>query len=151
MAGIEWSPDEAGGRAAQVLQATSPWLTRFLPLSATLRSTWDGDTAWIDDWDADNPARGQCGSSSLVLQDEWGGYLARGLVHDTGRSALPVLHYWNVVHDHHVDLTWQQFSDWAFVLRWELVPREQLLVAPWFVDRYATLRSRVDAEVAASS
>jgi hypothetical protein len=31
------------------------------------------------------------------------------------------------------------------------VPREQLLVAPWFVDRYTTLRNRVDAEVAATT
>jgi hypothetical protein len=79
-----------------------------------------------------------------VLQDEHGGYLARGLVHDTGRSAEPVVHYWNVVRDRHVDLTWQQFSVSAFVLRWELVRREDLLVTAWFTERYVTLRERVD-------
>jgi hypothetical protein len=144
MAGTEWSPDEPGGRVAQVLDAWNPWLTTFAPLASTVRSSWDADTAWIDDWHPDNPARGQCGTSSLVLQDEHGGYLARGLVHDTGRSAEPIVHYWNVVRDRHVDLTWQQFSASAFVLRWELVRREHLLVTAWFTARYVTLRERVD-------
>lgn len=143
MARIDMTRDEAGGLAAQVLEAAHPRLGAFDGFAATVRATWDGDTAWIDDWDHGNPARGQCGTSSLVLQDEHGGRLARGLVHDTGRSARPVVHYWNVLRGGHVDLTWQQFSEWAFVIRWEPVDRAQLLVAPWFTDRYATLRHRV--------
>jgi hypothetical protein len=151
MAGIEWSPEELGGRTAQVLDAWNPTLAELEPLASTIRSSWDEDTAWVDGWDPRNPARGQCGSTSLVFQDERGGCLARGLVHDTGRSALPVVHYWNVARDRHVDLTWQQFSAGAFVLRWTLVGREELLTSPWFTDRYTTLRERVGASRVAAA
>ena len=151
MAGIEVAREEAGGLAAQVLDASHPWLGGFDDFATRVRAAWDGDTAWIDDWDHRNPARGQCGSSSLVLQDECGARLVRGLVHDTGRSVRPVLHYWNLVHRRHVDLTWQQFSDWAFVIRWEPVDREQLLVTSWFTDRYETLRARVDGSGVAAA
>ena len=144
MAGNGWSSHELGGRAAQVLDPWNRWLAGFDPLAATVRSRWHEGTSWIDDWDPANPARGQCGSSSLVLQDECGGYLARGEVHETGRSAVPALHYWNLVRDRHVDFTWQQFSPAAFVLRWELVDRHDLLVGSWFTDRYRALRARVD-------
>jgi hypothetical protein len=145
MAVIEWSSEELGGRAAQVLDPWNRWLAAFDPLAATVRSAWDDETSWIDDWDPGTPARGQCGTSSLVLQDERGGYLARGVVHETGRSAIPTVHYWNVVRGRHVDLTWQQFSVSAFVLRWEPVARDDLLVNQWFIDRYMVLRGRVDA------
>src|SRR5947209_6737791 len=144
MARSGWSSEELGGRSAQVRDSWNRWLAAFDPFAATLRSAWDRDTAWIDDWDADNPARGQCGTSSLVFQDDCGGDLVRGLVHETGKSAVPAVHYWNVVDDRHVDLTWQQFSDSSFVLRWEPVQRDELLVGRWFPDRYRELRTRVD-------
>jgi hypothetical protein len=144
MAGTSWPSVECGGRDAQVLDPWTRWLAGFDHLGATVRSAWDDGTCWIDDWDPRNPARGQCGTSALVLQDECGGHLALGIVHETGRSVVPAVHYWNVVHGRHVDLTWQQFPSSAFVLRWERVDRQDLLVSEWFVDRYATLRSRVD-------
>jgi hypothetical protein len=147
---IEWSSEELGGRAAQVLHPFNPSLVPFEALAAHVRSGWAEDTAWIDGWHSGNAARGQCGTSSLVLQDECGGYLARGLVHETGRSAVPTVHYWNVVEDRHVDLTWQQFSTTAFVLRWEPVDRVDLLVNDWFTGRYATLRRRVAEPPSAS-
>jgi hypothetical protein len=144
VAGIERSWEEPGGRAAQVLHPLNRSLAEFERVAARVRSSWADETAWIDDWDTANPARGQCGTSSLVLQDECGGYLARGLVHETGRSATRTVHYWNVVDDRHVDLTWQQFSTTSFVVRWEAVDRLDLLVNDWFTGRYATLRGRVD-------
>lgn len=147
MPGNRWSSQELGGRAAQVLDPWNPWLAGFDPLAATVRSTWDAKTSWIDDWHPGNPARGQCGTSSLVLQDERGGHLAHGVVHETGRSAVPTVHYWNVLHGRHVDLTWQQFSASAFVLRWQLVDRDDLLVTDWFTDRYRALRHRIDRSV----
>jgi hypothetical protein len=138
-------PEESGGRAAQVLDPWTRWIASFAPFAATVRASWSAETAWIDDWDRRNPARGQCGSSALVLQDEYGGELVRGLVHETGRAAVPTVHYWNVVDRRHVDLTWQQFSAWSFVVRSEPVRRDDLLVSDWFLQRYALLRERVDA------
>jgi hypothetical protein len=145
VAGDGWSSEELGGRAAQVLEPWNRWLAEFDPLASAVRSTWDADTSWIDQWDPANPAKGQCGTSSLILQDEWGGHLARGEVHETGESGVPTVHYWNVVRGRHVDLTWQQFSPAAFVLRWQPVARDDLLVSAWFTGRYASLRNRVDA------
>ena len=146
---------EFGGREAQVLDPRSPWVASFAELAARLRSAWSADTAWIDDWDSRNPARGQCGTSALVLQDESGGEIVRGLVHETGRSRTPTVHYWNIVHDRHVDLAWQQFSAWAFVIRSERVQREELLVNDWLIRRYVhlrrTLRSSPDANYAPAS
>ncbi len=130
-----------------MLDPRNRWLAAFAPLATAVRSTWDEETAWIDDWHARNPARGQCGTSSLVFQDECGGHLVRGLVHETGTSAVPTVHYWNVVGDRHLDLTWQQFAASSFVVRWEPVDRADLLVNGWFTDRYRALRGRVDARL----
>ena len=124
-----------------------PWVASFGEIAATIRSGWSAETAWIDDWNLGNPARGQCGTSALVLQDACGGRVVRGLVHETGRSATPTVHYWNVLDDRHVDVTWQQFSPWAFVLRAERVERDALLENAWFVSRYDRLRHRFDGGV----
>src|SRR4051794_19006176 len=137
--------DEVGGRQAQVLEPWDASLGSFRAFAATVRAAWSAETAWIDAWDPRNPARGQCGTSSLALQDEHGGTVVRGLVHDTGRCAAPAVHYWNVIDGRHVDLTWQQFSPSAFVLRSDVVGRDDLLVSRWFEDRYDTLRRRIDS------
>jgi hypothetical protein len=139
--------DEYGGRAAQVLDPWNRWLASFAPVAAAVRGAWTAETAWIDDWDCRSPARGQCGTSTLIFQDQHGGELVRGLVHETGRSAAPTVHYWNVLGDRHVDLTWQQFSSTAFVLRSERVRRAELLANDWFIHRYRVLRERVDARL----
>jgi hypothetical protein len=147
MSTSRWPPrDEVGGRAAQVVQPWNRRLASFGPFAASLRSQWDAHTSWIDDWDHRNPARGQCGTSTLALQDECGGEMFRGLVHETGHSTVPTVHYWNVIAGVHVDLTWQQFTTSSFVLRSEPVRREELLVNRWFIDRYELLRDRLDAE-----
>jgi hypothetical protein len=134
-----------------VLDPWNPWLASFGALAAVVRSEWSADTAWIDDWDPANPARGQCGTSALVLQDECGGEVVRGLVHETGTSRSPTVHYWNVFGDRHVDLTWQQFPVRAFVIRSERVRRDDVLVNAWFTDRFAVLRRRLDARSATPS
>src|SRR4051812_43598702 len=54
--------------------------TSLEELAVVLRQGWHADTSWIDDWDAQCPARGQCGSTALVLNDLRGGELMRGLV-----------------------------------------------------------------------
>jgi len=111
-------------------------LAKILPLS------WRADTAWIDDWDERNPARGQCGSTALVVQDLRGGTLMTGVVLDGahGRS----VHYWNVLALGVTDLTWQQFSTSARVLACKPVGRSDLLCSWWFVERYHAMRDRVD-------
>jgi hypothetical protein len=109
-------------------------------LASILPRVWCCDTAWIDDWDERNPARGQCGTTALVVQDLYGGALATGIVNN-GSDDLAV-HYWNVLSTGPVDLTWQQFAPSAQVLRCQPVDRDYLLRTGWFVDRYEALRDR---------
>jgi hypothetical protein len=117
-------------------------------IAAAVRSGWDADTAWIDDWDARNPPRGQCGSSALVLQDLRGGALLRGLVAVDGDQ---VVHYWNVLDLGQVDLTWHQFPPHARLVHSEVVERAELLPTTWFADRVALLAVRVDDALARSA
>jgi len=62
------------------------------------------------DWSLNNPARGQCGSTALVMNDLFGGELlvAEVLRSDHSRQGF---HYWNRLPDgHEIDLTRHQFS-----------------------------------------
>jgi hypothetical protein len=116
-------------------------------LVATLPRAWQADTAWIDDWDPTNPARGQCGSSALVVQDACGGVLMRGLVQES--TGDPIVHYWNSIDLAELDTTWRQFSAGARVVSRTEVDREHLLTTRWLIDRYETLRDRVGLRGAA--
>jgi hypothetical protein len=104
-------------------------------------TVWDGDTAWIHDWSPTNPAGGQCGTTSLVVQDHLGGRLMRGLVRE-GNGTLTV-HYWNVIETRPVDLTWQQFGAGATIAAAGNVGRADLLTNRWFTTRYETLDARL--------
>lgn len=111
-------------------------------VAAALQRSWRADTAWVDDWDTTNPARGQCGSSALVVQDRFGGSLVRGLVEE-GKSHEPIVHYWNSLEDGEIDTTWAQFSGTARRLSSAMVERDDLLSDTWLIGRYETLRDRV--------
>jgi hypothetical protein len=106
-----------------------------------IRSAWRADSAWIDDWDAGNAPRGQCGSTALVVQDLFGGSLMRALVAVTPNDHA--VHYWNVVGIGQVDLTWHQFPATATIVHGEPVERRDLLATAWLDGRYRALRDRV--------
>lgn len=66
-------------------------------LTAALHKAWSGETSsWGDDWPSDNPARGQCMASALVVQDYYGGDLIRFAVRGKGISEN---HYCNLLDD----------------------------------------------------
>ena len=109
-----------------------------------MSSAWRADTAWIDDWDPRNPPRGQCGSSTLVMQDLHGGALIRGLVQDSPNRL--VVHYWNYLPTGEIDVTWMQFGVSARLVRAEHVDRAALLTSSWLIGRYELLRDRVARE-----
>jgi hypothetical protein len=119
---------------------------RLVELESVVARAWRTDSAWIDDWGPENPARGQCGSTALVVQDYLGGTLRRGLVRNHPRDDRHawIVHYWNQFGEQRIDLTWQQFAPAASVIRSVPAARAELLGAPWFRQRYAALRSRVD-------
>jgi hypothetical protein len=76
-----------------------------------IRASWGPDTVDKDDgWTAENPARGQCDVTSLVVHDIFGGeLLAAGVFRDGERVES---HMWNrLPGGTEVDLTREQFRD----------------------------------------
>ena len=82
-------------------------------IERVIRSSWSQHTCDPldrDVWSTDNPARGQCAATALVVQDLFGGelLLAEVLNADGSRQGL---HYWNrLANGVEVDLTREQFT-----------------------------------------
>jgi len=56
-------------------------------------------------WTENNPARGQCGVTSLVLQDNYGGDILKT------RLANGQLHFYNRIDNKRIDFTDDQFAE----------------------------------------
>ncbi len=101
--------------------------TLTLPqIQAALRHSWGPDTCDpvdLDDWRPDNPARGQCGVTALVIADLLGGDLLVGKVF-TRDGTLQGYHWWNRLPDGtELDLTREQFRDGETITAGTFVPR----------------------------
>lgn len=90
-----------------------------------VRLSWDADTcdpADRPDWRPENPARGQCGVTALVLHDLFGGDLVLGEVRVAGERTG--VHYWNSFNAGlQVDLTRGQFRPDEHVVGAHVVQR----------------------------
>jgi hypothetical protein len=79
----------------------------IIALTAALRHCWDADSAYPDGtWSADNPARGQCVVSCLIIQDYLGGDFVR---FQTAFNGVPEKHYANIIDGTLIDTTRSQF------------------------------------------
>ena len=88
-------------------------LDTFARLDDALSRSWDlatCDPVDRDAWSLDNPARGQCGVTSLVVQDLVGGDLIMSEVLNPDGTRQGV-QYWNRLGALDVDLTRRQFTD----------------------------------------
>ena len=113
-----------------------------------LRESWGPDTCApedVDDWTPDNPARGQCATTAVVIHDHLGGSLVRGEVHVDGRQVD--FHWWNRLPDgEQVDITIEQFGPHERVVGAVDVARP---TGPTRLDaQYAVLSDRVTARLA---
>jgi hypothetical protein len=90
-----------------------------------VRMSWGADTCDPDDladWRRDNPPRGQCGATALVLNDLFGGDLVLGEVRVAGERTG--VHYWNRFGATvELDLTRGQFRPDEVVVGATIVPR----------------------------
>lgn len=116
-----------------------------------LRESWGPDTCApedVPDWTPDNPARGQCATTALVIHDFFGGSLVTGEVVVDGERVD--FHWWNRLPDgEQVDLTLEQFGPHEHVVGGLDVVRPS---GPTRLDReYALLSSRVAARLAQSA
>jgi hypothetical protein len=80
-------------------------------LEQAIRESWGPDTVDPDDgWSADNPARGHCDVTSLVVNDFLGGELMAVDVFVDGERVMA--HMWNRLPSGiEIDLTRDQFRD----------------------------------------
>jgi len=81
-------------------------------IERAIRNSWSSETAFLDEsspiWRAENPSRGQCGTTALVVQDLLGG---GRIIKENIRSGQPSgVHYWNRLGALEVDLTYEQFG-----------------------------------------
>jgi hypothetical protein len=120
----------------------------LVDLERAIRTSWSLDTCDpVDraDWHPDNPSRGQCGVTAMVLNDLLGGELVIGEVHVAGERTG--MHYWNRFGAGiDVDLTREQFRPEESVVGGQVVERPE---GPprRCREEYELLRDRVLAQV----
>ncbi|MES2630606.1 MAG: hypothetical protein V4611_01495 [Patescibacteria group bacterium] len=79
-------------------------------LTAALHEAWDEKTGYagVGIWTRDNPARGQCVTSSLAVQDYFGGDIVR---YQVNGDDIDETHYFNILDDGTVlDTTGSQYK-----------------------------------------
>jgi hypothetical protein len=119
-------------------------------LERAIRAGWSRETCDpvdVADWSPENPARGQCGVTALLVQDLLGGeLLVADVTHvDNTRQGI---HYWNrLAGGVEVDLTREQFTAGEVVLTntTRVWPRPPSLDGGRVVTQYRTLAARVRA------
>jgi hypothetical protein len=115
-------------------------------LHAAIRASWCLETCDPTDtaeWSPDNPSRGQCAVTALVVHDLFGGELLEAEVHIQDGSQQG-FHYWNRLADAEVDFTREQFTSDEFVQEPHVIDR--LPEFPWRAEeQYVVFRRRVEA------
>lgn len=125
-------------------------MTQLSKIVKALEASWNRDTAYNkNDWTPENPARGQCVVSSLIVQDYLGGELSRCTV---DRENLRETHYFNQLDDGIIiDTTGKQYTQ---PVNLKLNPinlngfssiRDKRLSDESTRSRYMLLKSRVDS------
>jgi hypothetical protein len=120
------------------------WITRE-DIEAAVRAAWARDTCDpvdADDWSPANPARGQCGTTALTINDLLGGELlvAEVLHADGSRQGV---HWWNRLPDGtEIDLTREQFTSHEVIQQPRAMPRPSE-PPKRAAEQYRTLKHRV--------
>jgi hypothetical protein len=123
-------------------------------LTAALHASWDSETGYANgiSWSPENPARGQCVVSSLIVQDYFGGDLVRFAVTGDG---LQETHYCNLLEDGTLlDTTASQYKEAVSMKRKDsnvgtyTSLREKRLDDVDTSTRYVRLKAKVEAYLA---
>lgn len=133
---------ELATRPARDESVTAVTLHEF---EAAIRAAWSRDTSDDpDEWTEDNPARGQCGVTALLVRELLGGEI---LVSHVLRSGKRVeRHGWNrLPSGFTLDLTRGQYAEDEVVFEEPSV--QEPLVGRRSPERYALLKSRVLASL----
>lgn len=121
-------------------------LRSLTDLEEIIRSAWSAescDPVDLDEWSPQNPARGQCAVTALVLQEVLGGelLLADVLNEDGSRQGV---HFWNGLPSGlEVDLTREQFTPSEVVQSPKVVDRPADLSTGRLYPQYLALANAV--------
>lgn len=122
----------------------------IIKLFKLLRDSWDAGSSYSsEEWTGDNPARGQCAVSSLIVQDYFGGEIMRfEAAYTDGRTEK---HYANIIEGTLIDTTRGQFPPHTKLeesqpdLEQFKTIRERMLSDPDTKRRYEYLKSKFNA------
>jgi hypothetical protein len=121
-------------------------------MEGAIRASWSRescDPVDLADWSRDNPARGQCGVTALVVQDLLGGELLLAEVHHADGRRQGV-HYWNRIGGVEIDLTREQFRDGEVIGPPRVIERPPGPVSGRLAAQYRALSAAVRARYAAA-
>jgi hypothetical protein len=110
-----------------------------------IRASWSSASCDPVDapWSPENPAKGQCGVTALVVQEHLGGDLLMAEVRHADGSRQGV-HYWNRLPDgEELDLTRAQFVAGEVVLEPQVVDRPADLSGGRVYGQYVVLATTV--------
>ncbi len=121
-------------------------------VEGAIRASWSLQTCDPADaplWTPEEPSRGQCAVTALVVHDLLGGELLEAEVQHADGSPQGY-HYWNRFAGVDVDLTRRQFDRGEQVQAPHLIAR--LPSVPWLAhDQYVVFRARVHAALRAAT
>jgi hypothetical protein len=118
-------------------------------LKEALNASWCRETAYRTDqpyWSEANKTRGQCTVTVMILNDYFGGQMMRGF-----SEKYKLYHYWIIIDDNKIDLTFEQFiGDKDDIVFDKVVPKtKDDLMRIWNVKkRYYLLKQRVEGYLA---
>ncbi len=120
--------------------------TDFDQAREALEASWDQKTSYQMAYEENNPALGQCYSTSRVIQCLFPETeIVEGEVWTGSRIEK---HFWNLLRtdgvERHIDLTWKQFPEGSEVRSWKVRGRDSLGDSPETVDRVNLLLHRVN-------
>lgn len=116
-------------------------ITTIAELKALLEKAWNLETCAPGSrsvWSSENKSAGQCGVTSLVVHDYFGGEIRRCKV---GAGT----HYFNFINGELVDLTAAQFHGLKLNYDdFEIRTRDELLSSADTLQRYELLKKRIE-------
>ncbi|MCU7806190.1 MAG: hypothetical protein KZQ96_23705 [Candidatus Thiodiazotropha sp. (ex Lucinoma borealis)] len=106
-----------------------------------IEKSWSAQSSFLpNEWSNDNPARGQCAVTALIVQDELGGEIVKCDVFGDKDS-----HFFNKLSGGQIiDLTKRQFDNHAALKHKRVADREKILSHPGTQERYERLRAAVE-------
>lgn len=125
----------------------------FGDIERVIRSAWSAascDPVDLDEWSPQNPARGQCAVTALIVQEFVGGELLLADVHNDDGSRQGV-HFWNrLAGGLEVDLTREQFRPTEVVQSPKVIERPADLSGGRLYPQYVALAAAVRAGLQAA-